>query len=142
MNDHAHIFAIDPGSTTGICYKLPDGSVIHSQMPHDEFASLILNWVIHPQSQPDELVVESFILHPSTVKKSREGTHHTIELIGLIRHVAEYCSIPLTLQTPAQGKRVTNEILKEAGLYVPKLAHARDAARHMYLYLAKKGLLT
>ena len=140
----AEILAIDPGSTTGLCWLGWAEEIGHAEVPHDEVAQMFLTWVaMHEGARvhPVTVVVESFIIHPSTVTKSRQGVHDAIELIGLIRHSCEALGIALHLQTPAQGKRITNGHLKDAGLYVPRLGHARDAARHLYLLLAKKGLL-
>ena len=138
--EHIQTLAVDPGGTTGICYRLFNGEVGHGQMP----AAIAQAWALEILEEryfpPNTIVIESFILHPSVLKKSRLGVHQAIETIGVFRAVASAMSIAFVEQPPAHGKRVTNDMLKEHGVYVKSLEHARDAARHLALYEMKESM--
>ena len=131
--------AIDPGGTTGICWRLFNGDVGHGQMTA-EFAQEMALSLLYEELPPLTIVMESFILHGSVLKKSRQGVHQAIETIGVYRAVAKAIGSTFVEQTPAQGKRISNDLLKEHGVYVVNLEHARDAARHLALYEMKESL--
>jgi hypothetical protein len=133
--------AIDPGTTTGLCWRGIHDEIGHKQLYHTEVAEQFIAWVETHYSHipiPEVVVMESFIIHPSSMKKSRSGMHHAIELIGLVRHCCAWLGVEFIEQTPAQGKRIKNNHLKDAGMYSPGFGHANDAARHLFLYAAKQ----
>ena len=137
---HIQTLAVDPGGTTGICWRLFDGGVGHEQMPAATAQAFALDILEERYFPPLAIVMESFILHPSVLKKSRQGVHDAIETIGVFRAVASAMGIAFVEQPPANGKRIGNDTLREVGLYVVGLEHARDAARHLALYEMKESL--
>lgn len=141
MNDPRNIMtlAIDPGGTTGVAWRSFAGDVGHAQFPAHLAQELALA-LLREEFPPTVIVMESFVLHQSVLKKSRQGVHDAIETIGVFRAVASALGIPFVEQSPAQGKRISNDLLKEHGVYVVGLEHARDAARHLALYEMKESL--
>jgi len=133
--------AIDPGGTTGMAWRTFDGKVGHAQMPAKDARALAFQTLmLQPDFPPTTIVMESFILHASVLKKSRQGVHDAIETIGAWRTYCEFTGTPFIEQSPAQGKRISNDTLREVGLYVVRLEHARDAARHLALYEMKESM--
>lgn len=134
------IVAVDPGSMTGIVMWEGSHYPKFLQISHTEAADLFLrmDW---ESADVDTVVIERFIITSSTTKKSREGMHHALNLIGLITHLARHNGVRIVLQTPAEGKRITKTHLEEKALWAPGMQHSQDAARHLYLHLLKEGKL-
>ena len=126
------VMAVDPGSTTGITFRWPTGHVSHAQLPVDEAADFI------SKHRVDVYVVERFIINAGTVRKSRQGTHDALNLIGFIHYHAQLNGARVVYQTPAMGKRVSDAVLKEQELWWPNHGHANDASRHYYIYTSKE----
>ena len=92
------------------------------------------------KSAVDAVVVEEFRITASTGHKTRGGSMAAIEIIGALRWICHARGIPLVLQTPADAKRfMTDEKLRRLGWYRSGKDHARDAARHLALYLLRSG---
>lgn len=82
---------------------------------------------------PGELVCESFQYRQAQSNADLSG----VEVIGLVKEWSRQFSIPISFQSPAEGKFYwTDEKLKRIGLYTPGKRHSRDATRHL-LYYAK-----
>jgi len=124
-----YVIAVDPGMTTGLCLRYRDGTIHHAQLPANEAADFVTS------AKPDVLVVESFVISSNTVTKGRDGIHDALNLIGYLTHWARLNSVPINMQTPAMGKRVSNDLLKERGLDIKSMLHAREAARHLLIHL-------
>ena len=94
-----------------------------------------VDWVRH--IEPDVVVIERFVIMASTLKKSRAGMHNALDIIGWVTLEAEHLGFEVVKQTPVQGKAVSDERLKEEGLYWPGHGHFNDAARHFYIWRAR-----
>jgi len=107
---------------------------VEGQMPAVERARL------EASMRLDALVVEQFTISVGTAKKTRAGSNTAIEIIGALRWIAHARGIPFVVQTPADAMSfMTDAKLKRLGWYTPGADHARDAARHLALYLLRSG---
>lgn len=164
------ILAFDPGGTTGwSLLVLPKrwGTSISLSMPQDVILRSKVRWhhgqidcsinedsgVHHLIKLIDEwpsaaIVVEDFILRPHRNEMSRELLS-PVRITAKIEHHLWKNRRKMWLQTPAQAKTVgSDERLKAWGVYTREggLQHARDADRHVMLFLRRcmgnKGIAT
>lgn len=83
----------------------------------------------------DTVVCERFTITTQTGKKS--PAPWSLELIGLLRAVCAVKGIKFVEQSPGDAKQFApNPRLKELGVWAVGSDHARDALRHMVLYIA------
>ena len=132
------VLAVDPGLTTG--YAIWHyGNRIEGELPAAKFlqsaASLIEN------KKVDAVACERFIISSQTGKLSQAPW--SLEQIGVLRFLCERSNIDFTLQNAADAKRfASDERLKSMSWEKPPGAgHARDAQRHLLLYLVKNDLI-
>jgi hypothetical protein len=124
-----YAIAIDPGGTTGIAI-----------VPHDEDPWAIevlqlsgehhlqLLTLLHDLS-PSVVITESFINVGNEAARLASS-----EMIGVIKCYAQATDTEVVWQAPSIGKQFfTDQRLKQTGLYIVGLQHARDAVRH-YAY--------
>lgn len=137
------VLAIDPGGTSGFALyqtvpaKHFESWAVEGQMPAVERARMEMS------KRVDILVVEEFKITAATGRKTRGGSNTAIEIIGALRWIAHARNIPFVIQTPSDALSfMTDAKLKRLGLYTPGPDHARDATRHLVLYLVREGLLT
>ena len=88
----------------------------------------------------DVIVCERFIITAQTGKLSQAPW--SLEQIGALRFFAHRLGIPFELQSAADAKRfATEDKLRRAAWARPKGAgHARDAQRHLLVYLVRRNL--
>lgn len=135
------VLAYDPGESTGWCWvdtassKISGGSFeLWSEVDeHMAMLPTLRNKLI----LPDIIVVERFLLYPQAAKRLSWNKLRTIEVIGVIRYLAEGIKIPVVMQNARNGKRI--ELAKKP-LHFDK--HACDALRHALMYLKREELLT
>jgi hypothetical protein len=138
------VIALDPGETTGWAY-VEDDRVKIGQLPWQDAASWVHDYVAaavnRHKTHEVTLVSEAFVVTQATVKKSRDTS--SLELIGVCRYLAtRYLAKPLVLQSASDAKSfVDDDKLKRLGWYVKGEDHARDAARHLALYLVRIKVL-
>lgn len=164
------ILALDPGGTTGwSLLVLPKrwGTAVTLSMPQDVILRSKIRWhhgqvdclasedsgVHHLIKLIDDwpsaaIVVEDFILRPHRNEMSRELLS-PVRITAKIEHHLWKNRRKMWLQTPAQAKSVgSDERLKAWGVYTREggLQHARDADRHVMLFLRRcmgsKGIAT
>ena len=89
----------------------------------------------------DHVACESFRITAHTAKLS--PAPWSLEIIGALRWLCHRNGIGFTLQTPGDAKRfATDTKLDKLGWARPPGAgHARDAQRHLLLFLVRAGLL-
>lgn len=146
MSGLHRVLAFDPGGTTGMAVwgGYEDGShdFISSQMPKpwEEWLAKLERDVFaeHP---PQLVVVERFTITANTLQKAREPD--ALYIIGALKLLAHKYGIDFELQSPGDAKRFcTDARLKKAGWWKSTPGgHANDAARHLFLALAKRGLI-
>lgn len=132
------VLALDPGGTTGVAqYDSETGKFTSTQ---ESERNHLVNLVRVQAHGVDVVVCEDFRITMQTAKKSPQAD--ALKIIGAVDWICWDVGIPFVLQTPGDAKRfATDDRLKKAGFWTPGRRHANDAARHLFLFMAKKGLL-
>lgn len=93
----------------------------------------------------DVLVMEDFILLPPSVKggwsSKREGLS-PVRIIAMVEAIFRERDLfpEIEYQMSSAMSVITSERLKKRGFWVVGTEHGRDAAKHLAVYLRKKGL--
>lgn len=162
-----HIVGIDPGETTGLCGiklgvgrtlrdRVQSGMVFDGELPvkRSIWGTLLLDEAAFVRSlagrlaslceawQADVLVVaiEDFILQERTMERSLlSPVRLTSGLLALLN--ADDMSNYFIVTNSANDAKhiVTDDVLRNHGLYFSGKQHARDAARQALLHLRKVG---
>ncbi len=132
-NEPTHVFAIDPGVTTGWAWCRIDTLDITTghvdQMP---FCAQAHEWL----TTRTAVVIERYTITERTIKLSRQSA--SLEIIGAVRYFAYDQGAPFIMQLPVEAKSfLPNPQLKK--LWWSTNDHERDALRHLFLYLVKTG---
>lgn len=133
------ILAVDPGGTTGWVTYDTETAEFESGQDSDrfEFCERAVGRIV---AQVDVVVCEDFRITVQTAKKSQQPD--ALKIIGTLEYAAHVVRKLVVLQTPGDAKRFSTDArLKKAGLWTPGRRHANDAARHLFLFMAKKGLI-
>lgn len=143
-----HVFAFDPGETTGWCHlSVHDNEIgIFDCGELDHFAIgnfLFDNQCLRAAVSKQDIIEMDFIVEKYVMNSKITQSPWSLETTGLIRYFAKIYNVPLHSQTPSQAKNlIKNEVIQRAGIYVPGQGHAMDAVRHaLYFLVVKKGLL-
>jgi hypothetical protein len=138
--------AIDPGGTTGIAqYERREGTPVGAVETFDAWSegnpfAAIDRARLEVMEGLDVMIVERFTITGATARKTRGGSNQAIEIIGTLRWLAHNAGVPFVEQQPAEAKGFcTDSKLKLIGWYTPGVDHARDATRHLLLWLVKNG---
>lgn len=131
------ILSVDPGKMTGYVVWT-DGEREEGELAHEPF--LDFAWDLVKAGDIDVIVCERFIITAQTGKLSQAPW--SLEQIGALRFFAHRLGIPFELQSAADAKRfATEDKLRRAAWARPKGAgHARDAQRHLLVYLVRRNL--
>lgn len=133
------VIALDPGLTTGVAFKAPDREPVALQIAG---RLEVYSWVnesiraeVEYQGRPRPIiVVERFTINSNTAQKSQQLD--PLYIIGTVEYLALLNGCPFRLQSPSQAKSfATDAKLKAAGWWVPGQDHARDALRHLMVFL-------
>jgi hypothetical protein len=133
-----NVLSVDPGKVTGYVIWI-DGTRIEGELPAREF--LLKAESIIENKEVDFVISERYIIGAQTGKFSQAPW--SLEQIGVLRHICEKHNVPFVLQNASDAKRFsTDERLDGIGWYKPPGAgHARDAQRHLLLYLTKNKII-
>ena len=124
------VLAIDPGVRSGWVYW--DGQTLSDCGEADQMGIC----GIISTTEADVVVIEAYRIMQSTLRESRQTA--SLEIIGAARYLAHRKGAKFILQTAGDAKAfITDSKLRKLGWYFAGLGHARDAARHLGLYLAK-----
>lgn len=133
------VVGVDPGGTTGIALWSKGGGLTLREMPTAIEAVDWISDMTHVLA-PTVFVVERYIITPATAKMSQQ--HDALEIIGAIKYLTRVNGHEVVMQTPAEAKAFsTDDKLKTLGWYQRGQPHARDASRHVLLYLAKQDII-
>lgn len=135
----AVVVGVDPGGTTGIALWSPQLGLSLRQV---EGADHAVDWLADMARQLTNatFVVEKYIITPATAKLSQQ--HDPLEIIGALKYVTRRHGHKMVMQSPSEAKAFsTNDKLKRVEWYQPGQDHARDASRHVLLYLSKVGII-
>lgn len=125
------VLAFDPGQTTGYAVLSTDGEyqVLGS------FAEWYLVDALMGSYEPDVVVIEQFRLYPYAARSKVWSDFPTVEVIGVIKYLAERHSIPFVMQSAADVKVINLVYTKQK----KGDRHAYSALRHALLYLRRQG---
>jgi hypothetical protein len=133
------VLAVDPGKVTGyVLYE--DGKRIEGELPFEDFLAYVAE--IITTTSLDAVVCERYIISAQTGKLSQAPW--SLETIGVLRFLCNWkSSTSFVLQNVGDAKRfATDERLNHIGWKRPSGAgHARDAQRHLLLYLVNNSLI-
>ena len=123
------IFVVDPGVATG-WVEWRDHIIDSGELGQRDFLLLAERYIY------DCVVVcESFKVMQSTLKKTFQPA--SLEIIGALRWFCWEADVPFILQPPSDKTFMPDSKLRALGWWLPGEGHARDAARHLGVYLAK-----
>lgn len=134
------ILTVDPGKKTGwgVYYGLGTAAFAHSEF--EAFHEMAWTWFdncVARDLQP-LVVCERYVITANTVKKSRGDTNWSIETIGVLRFLCKKYRFQFELQGASEAKRFgTDALIRKLGWWTKGSDHARDAARHLALALAR-----
>jgi hypothetical protein len=136
MKSSTCVVAVDPGETTGWCaVRLPDFEATAGQVKDVDALTRVLE-----AHRPRVVVIEDFRLQPERAKSFSRRQLPTSEVIGA---VAAWCGrnwVELVRQPASMKTIVTRELLERLGLWslTGRMPHARDAARHLVVWLLRE----
>jgi hypothetical protein len=90
-----YIMAIDPGGTTGLAFRMPDGQLLTARAQTFE---QVLDYFLGDIRRPDQVVLEEWAYFSGRV--TPEGSH-TADICAAVRGVCYVLGIPLALRSPA-----------------------------------------
>lgn len=133
----ATVVAVDPGGTTGLAVWAPGLGLKLLEFNPEEAVDYL--WQL-ADGNTKHFVVERYLITPATAKMSQQ--HDALEIIGALKFMARKHGHTLSLQTPSEAKAFSSDSkLKRVEWYQPGMPHARDASRHLLLYLSKVGII-
>ena len=129
------VLALDPGHTTGWAafekgegfnHKLIDRGTVKDWHGLEE---------LYERINPDIVVYEIFRLYGHKANYKAWDSFLEVEVIGVIRYLAEKFNKPIHGQTPSDGKHFFDDKkLKQLNLW-DTVTHIRDATSHALLFL-------
>jgi hypothetical protein len=125
----AYAVALDPGGTTGVAaVRLESEPWMIEVWQLTGEHHLLLAQQLHDWA-PETIICEQFFNVGNEAARLMSS-----EMIGVVKAYSQATDTPVVWQSPATGKQFwTDEKLKQCGIYIPGLPHARDAIRH-YAY--------
>ena len=134
----ATVVGVDPGGTTGLAIWSPH---LGLSLREVQGADQAVDWLADMAAGAGRhFVVEKYIITPQTAKLSQQ--HDALEIIGALKFLVRKHGHTMTFQSPSEAKAFSkDDKLKRVGWYQPGLGHARDASRHVLLYLSKMGII-
>ena len=134
------LLALDPGETTGCCVFI-DGNVSEfrqlstvNKKTRDYEWGIIEDFI--DEISPDAVIIENYRIYAHKLEQHSSSDVPTLQLIGAIKYMLHKRNIPYKLQMAQQAKGfVTDDKLKEWGMWDVGHKHARDACRHCVYYL-------
>jgi hypothetical protein len=135
------LLAIDPGETTGITLIERKGEEVFL-----EHQAQLVTWPFPLGSDAlrdqfdcpelDAVVYEAYHIYAWRLHEHEFSEVPTIQLIGVLKHLAHQACIPAYVQTAQVGKGFfTDDKLKAFDMYFPGMPHARDSLRHAAQWL-------
>lgn len=128
------IIAIDPGKTVG--YAVADNKGNPLQVGQVESYQIcdVLDVL-----KPSQVVIESFRLYPHKARAQTWSSLQAPKVIGAIEHWCLQNKIPVSFQNATDRNLVSDDMLRKYNFWslTKGMRHARDAARHLVLWLIK-----
>jgi len=132
------VLAVDPGRTTGFVIWRDDARV-EKELEASRFLEYVAPLI--ERGEIDFVVCERFIITTQTAKFSQAPW--SLEQIGVLRFLCKRHDVSFVLQNVSDAKRfATDERLNTINWKRPKGGgHARDAQRHLLLFLVKHDMI-
>ncbi len=135
------VLAVDPGPTPGLAVWESSTEEFRAWIEPGWFEGVdaVNNWTAG--HDVDIVVYETFAI---TGRQGRgKPSNETVQMIGALRWICGRHGVQFVGQAPADAKGFsTNDKLKKLGWKTPSSPdHARSAARHLLLYLARQHLI-
>lgn len=133
------VLAMDPGETTGLaCWDPWTQEILLWQEvtkeigpSYDKLSKAICDVA------PEHLRAEDYKVYGWKANEHAFASLHTPRWLGAIEVACYMSDIPFSVKLAQMAKTWwTDDKLKACGIYHPGLKHARDACRHLALYLA------
>lgn len=140
-----NILSIDPGETSGFCIAKKVNELEYNKKDREIFERIGEKEryygfeTIFYKFNIDILVYEEFKLYPWKAKQKSWSTFPTVEVIGVLKYLAEKHDIKIIGQGADAKDFFDNKKLKWIGLYDGFSAHERDAIRHALYYIEFGG---
>jgi hypothetical protein len=134
----SNVLSVDPGLITGyVMWRNEERD--EGELDAQDF--LVKASELIEKGEVDVVVCERFVISSQTGKFSQAPW--SLEQIGVLRYLCNKKGIPFVLQNVSDAKRFADDKrLNHIGWKKPKGAgHARDAQRHLLLYLTKNKLI-
>ena len=130
------VLGVDPGETTGyVVFRFVSGK--KSELPEEVLRVGELDlWRglerLFIEFLPDCTVYEAFRLYPWLAKSKSWSTFPTIEVIGVLKYLADKYASPIVSQG-ANMKKHSRQTVRHPS------AHVRDAAAHALVWWRRSG---
>jgi hypothetical protein len=139
------LLCLDPGKTTGWCL-FEHGRLTKTGHVENCFDDTNIDtaglYQLFEELNPDFILYEDYKVYAHKLERHVFNPVFTLRLIGAIESYAQIKKIPSHKQMAVTAKNfVTDEKLKQWGLWQTGMRHARDAIRHgcYFLLFYKKG---
>lgn len=133
------VLFLDPGVMTGVARLYPDYSFWSGQMGVTD----LWDWLPKTMAlHHNDLLVgwEKFDITPMTYRL--DGSKTAMEVIGAVRYMCHASGCDVAPESPRDARKIaTNLILKALGWRAPGCVHADDAARHLFAWCLREGVL-
>lgn len=132
------ILSVDPGKTTGYVVW-SDGERSEGELDFEAFLNFA--WDQLQSETFDVVVCERYIINARTATLTQAPW--SLEQIGALRFMCSKFNIQFVLQSASEAKKFsTDKRLNDLGWTKPRGAgHARDAQRHLLIYLVNKRII-
>lgn len=136
------VLACDPGYISGLVWRDYKDEYRENytfyETDFDTTCSLMES-ICEAQSESISIVCEKYVLTARSAKLSQQTT--ALEVIGVVRYLAKKYGHQLFMQPPSAKARVSDDFLKQNGLYQPsKDKHQIDAAKHLVAFAIKNWI--
>lgn len=132
------IIGVDPGETTGLCFRSParEGFQITMEQlntqDRNRGGNALRAWIQEIPLWNPLMVCEDYRVYGHKSDQHKWAGLHTPKLIGHIERIAYELEIPVVYPMAIEGKSwADDDNLKRWELYDPGMKHARDASRHV-----------
>lgn len=151
-----HVIAFDPGERTGWAWmhgyeliesgEIQTGDSVLAYRNIGKRISTIISDIgyhhsnTHPLEDQIHIAAEDYRVYSWKSDDHKWAQIHTIKVVGMVELAAGLLNIPLRMRMAQHAKNfVTDDRLKQWGLWQKGERHARDAIRHACLYIVSYG---
>lgn len=134
-----HVLSVDPGETTGFAIFRKGKLETYGQLEVKKKKINILEVLVINNSSVinyNYVIIEDYKVYPTKLKEHILSGIFPVKVIGALEYIFSLHNIPVVLQMADTAKSfVTDDKLKEWGMWIKGQEHARDAIRHGVYWL-------